>query len=148
MSAFGCRQLNCPSGSKWAGLSWKKGHDIVVKALAFEIRRLGIGAVDSDLTMKNDYAHPTLQKRGDIAVTSDGHHELTNAVDRHPHTDFIIDANVCAMVAADGDWKARWNADKTVLENHTLTQAEDEKFPKHGNNYAAVGYAFFPFVLG
>ena len=55
-------------------------HDVVVKTLAFEIRRLGIGAVDSDFTMKNDCAHPTSQKRGDIAVTSDGHLELTNAV--------------------------------------------------------------------
>ena len=80
-----------------------------------------MGAVDSDFTMKNDYAHPTSQKRGNIAVTSDGHLELSNAVDWQPHTDFIIDAKVCAMVTADGDWKARWNADKTVLENHTLT---------------------------
>ena len=55
---------------------------------------------------------------------------------------------VCAVVTGDGDWKARWNADKTVLENHTLTQAEDEKFRKHETNYAAVGLAFFPFVLG
>ena len=52
------------------------------------------------------------------------------------------------MVTGDGDWKARWNADKTVLENHTLTQAEDEKFRKHENSYAAVGLAFFPLVLG
>ena len=35
-----------------------------------------------------------------------------------------------------------------MLENHTLTQAEDEKFRKHETNYAAVGLAFFPFVLG
>ena len=145
LSAFGYHQLNC---SKWAGRSWKKGHDIVVKALAFEIRRLGMGAVDSDFTMKHDYAHPTSQKRGDIAVTSDGHLELTNAVDRYPRSDFIIDVKVCAMVTADGDWKARWNADKTVLENHTLAKAEDEKFSKHERSYAAVGYAFFPFVLG
>ena len=66
LSAFGYHQLTC---SKWAGRSWKKGHDIVVKALAFEIRRLGMSAVDSDFTMKNDYAHPTSQKRGDIAKT-------------------------------------------------------------------------------
>ena len=51
------------------------------------------------------------------------------------------------MVTADGDWKAQWNADKTVLENHTLTQAEDENFCKHENSYAAVSYAFFPFAL-
>ena len=120
----------------------------MVMALALELSRLGMGAVDLDFTMKNDYAHPTSQKRGDIAVTSDGHLELTNAVDRYPRPDFIIDVKVCAMVTADGDWKARWNADKTVLENHTLTQAEDEKFCKHENSYAAVGYAFFPFVLG
>ena len=52
------------------------------------------------------------------------------------------------MVTGDGDWKARWNADKTVLENHTLAKAEDEKFSKHESSYAAVGYAFSPFVLG
>ena len=53
----------------------------MVKALAFEIRLLGMGAVDLDFTMKNDYAHPTSQQRGDIAVTSDGHLEITNVVD-------------------------------------------------------------------
>ena len=104
-----------PSGLGAHGLG-KKGHDIVVRALAFEIRRLGMGAVDSDFTMKNDYAHPTSQKRGDIAVTSDGHLQITNVVDRHPCSDFIIDVKVCAMVAGEGVWKARWNADKTVLE--------------------------------
>ena len=55
--------------SRGAGRSWKKGHDIVAKALEFEIRRLGMGVVDSGFTMKNDFAHPTSQKRGDIAVT-------------------------------------------------------------------------------
>ena len=52
--------------------------------------------------------------------------------------------DICALII---DWKARWNADKTVLENHFLTQAEDENFPKHETNYAAVGLAFFLFVL-
>ena len=107
-----------------------------------------MGAVELDFTMKNDYAHPTSQKRGDIAVSSDGHLQPTNAVDWHQSPGFIIDVKVCAMVTGDGDWKALWNADKTVLENHTLTQAEDEKFSKHKNRYAAVGYTFFPFVLG
>ena len=50
-------------------------------ALAFEIRRLGMGAVDSDFTVKNDFAHPTSQKRGDIAVTYDGYLQIPNAVD-------------------------------------------------------------------
>ena len=44
--------------------------------------------------------------------------------------------------------RARWNANKTVHENHTLTQAYGEKFRKHETNYAAVYLAFFPFVLG
>ena len=30
------------------------------------------------------------------------------------------------LVTGDGDWKARWNADNTVLENLTLKQAKDE----------------------
>ena len=68
LSAFGYHQLNC---SKWAGCSWKKGHDIVVKALAFEIRRLGMGAVDSDL-------------------------EWVQWI--RTRSDFIIDVKLCAMV--------------------------------------------------
>ena len=62
LSAFGYHQLNC---FKWAGRSWKKGHDIVVKALAFEIRRLGMGAVDSDFTMKNGVDSDFTMKNGE-----------------------------------------------------------------------------------
>ena len=76
----------------------------MVKALAFEIGRLGMGAVDSDFTMKNDYAHPTSQKRGDIAVTSDGHLELTHTVDRHQHTDFIVGPS---QRSGPGAWHVR-----------------------------------------
>ena len=82
--------------------SWKKGH-VKASSLAFEIRQ-----------HQNDYAHLTSQKRGNIAVTSDGHLEITNVVDRHLRSDFIIDVKVCAMKTGDGDWKALWNADKTV----------------------------------
>ena len=48
------------------GLSWKKGHDImiVVKVLAFEIRPLGMSTVDSDFIMRNDYGYPTSQNWG------------------------------------------------------------------------------------
>ena len=106
----------------------------MVKDLAFEIRRLGMDAVDSDFTMKNDYAHPTSQKRGNIAVTSDGHIQIINAVDRHPRSNFIIDVKVCAMVTGDGGWKARWNVNKTELENHNRTQHE---------KFRAAVFAFF-----
>ena len=50
--------------------------------------------------MNNDYTHPNTQKRGDLAVTSDGHLQITNA-------DLINDVKVCAMVTRDGDWKSR-----------------------------------------
>ena len=64
-------------------------------------------AVDSVFTMKNDYAHHTSQKPGDhIAVTSDRHLQIINAVDQHQCSDFIIDVKVCAMVTGDEDWKA------------------------------------------
>ena len=52
------------------------------------------------------------------------------------------------MVTEDGDWNARWSADRTLLENHTLRQAEDEMFRTQETNYAAVCLAFFPFVRG
>ena len=42
-SIFGYHQLNC---KHWAGKSWHEGHDLCVKALAYETRRLGLGAVD------------------------------------------------------------------------------------------------------
>ena len=35
-----------------------------------------------------------------------------------------------------------------VVEKNTLTRAEDAKFRKYTTNYAAVGLAFSPFVLG
>ena len=47
--------------------------------------------------MKNDYAeyaHPTSQKRGDIAVNSDGHLQITNVEDQHQHSDLIFDVKV------------------------------------------------------
>ena len=47
-AAFGYHQPNC---SKWAGRSWKEGHDIVVKALAFEICLHGMGAENMDFIM-------------------------------------------------------------------------------------------------
>ena len=51
------------------------------------------------------------------------------------------------MFIEDGNWKARWNPDKTVPENRTLSQAEDEKFQKHETNSADGGLAFSSFVL-
>ena len=42
----------------------------------------------------------------------------------HQRSDFIVDVQVCAMVTGDGDLKTRWNADKTVLENYTLTHED------------------------
>ena len=47
--------------------------------------------------VKTDYAHPTSQKSGDIAGTSD---DLKFIHYRHPRTDFIVDVQICAMVTA------------------------------------------------
>ena len=84
-----------------------------------------------------------------MGFTYDRHFQLTNAVDQHQQTGFIIDVKVSAMVTGDGDWKARWNANKTALESHTLTQAEDEKFHKHENRTVILlSVMFFPFCSG
>ena len=135
-SIFGYHQLNC---KHWAGKSWHKGHDLCVKALAYETRRLGLGAVDSDHIMKTDYAHSTSQKRGDIAVTADGHFEITNVVDHLPRSDVVIDVKICATVNGAVDWKAKLNANNTKLLNPTLTPSESAKYTNHERNYASVG---------
>ena len=44
---------------------------------AYQTRRLEMGAVDSDFSMKTDNAHPTSQKRVDIAATSNGNLQIT-----------------------------------------------------------------------
>ena len=43
------------------------------------------------------------------------------------------------MVTRECYWKARRNADKTGIENHTLKQVADEKFRKHETIYAFGG---------
>ena len=40
----------------------------MVKALALEIRLHGMGAVDSDFTMKNEYAYPHFHKNEGILL--------------------------------------------------------------------------------
>ena len=49
----------------WALLEERAWYCGQGRALAFESRRLGLGAMDLDFTMKIDFAHPTSQKRGD-----------------------------------------------------------------------------------
>ena len=69
-------------------------------------------------------------------------------IDHLPRSDVVIDVKICATVNGAGDWKAQFNANNTKLLNPTLTQAESAKYTKHERNYASVGMAFVPFVLG
>ena len=68
--------------------------------------------------------------------------------DHLPRSEFIIDVKVCSMVSANGDWKSRWNPDRTKFLNPSLAQKEQSKDTKHASNYAKIGYGFLPFVLG
>ena len=110
-SAFGYHQLNC---SKWVGLSWKKGHDFVVKALTFEMTAWN-GCTGFRLYHEDWQCSSNFTNTGAYCC-------YIWCVDQHPLSIFIIDVKVCAMFIEDGDWKARWNPDKAVPENHTLTQ--------------------------
>ena len=142
---FGYHQLNC---GKHACAAFHKGHDLCVKALSYEVTRLGMGAVDTDSIMKAHYPHRTSQKRGDIAVTSHQNIQIVPSFDHLPRSEFIIDVKVCSMVSANGDWKSRWNPDRTKFLNPSLAQKEQSKDTKHASNYAKIGYGFLPFVLG
>jgi len=142
---FGYHQLTC---GKHASAAFHKGHDICVKALSYEVTRLGMGAVDTDSIMKAHFPHKTTKKRGDIAVISHDNIQIVPSFDHLPRSEFIIDVKVCSMVSAHGDWKSHWNQDRTKLLNPSLAQKEQGKDTKHASNYAKIGYGFFPFVLG
>ena len=63
---MGSHQLNCKKWSHWAGRSWARGHDLVVKAAAYEVRRFTLGAVDNDSQMKANLSHLNSKRRSDI----------------------------------------------------------------------------------
>ena len=69
-------------------------------------------------------------------------------MDHLPGSDVVIDVKICVTVNGAGNWKAKFNANNTKLLNPTLEQAESVKYTKHERNYASVGMAFVPFVLG
>jgi hypothetical protein len=97
---MGTHQLNC---KKWAGRSWGRGHDLIVKALAYEVTQLGLGVVDKDSTMKANHSHLNSKERGDIAFSTDGQLEITNIVDRLPRSELIVDVKMVAVVFSTGD---------------------------------------------
>ena len=81
---MGSHQLNCKKWSHWAGRSWARGHDLVVKAAAYEVRRFTLGAVDNDSQMRANLSHLNSKRRSDIATSTDEQLEITNMVDRLP----------------------------------------------------------------
>ena len=96
-----------------------------VKALAYDTRRLGLGAVDSDhimiMNLNTDYAHSKFQKQGDIAVTADGPVMVTLKSRMLwiilPRSDVVIDVKICATVNGAGDWRAKLSVNNTKLLN-------------------------------
>jgi hypothetical protein len=140
----GAHMLNC---NKWAGRSWGKGHDVVVSAIAFESRRLGHSVVDIDAAMKRKCTHLNSKKRGDMLVRSKDI-EITDKAKGHgvARTQFVVDVKIVAMMDGKGLWNETWNPEKDKFDNPGMQQAEAQKFRKHEEPYAAVGFSFFPFV--
>ena len=140
----GAHMLNC---NKWAGRSWGKGHDVVVAAVAFESRRLGHSVVDIDAAMKKKCTHLNSKKRGDMLVRSKDI-EITDKAKGHgvSRTQFVVDVKIVAMLDGKGSWNETWNSHKCKFDNPGMHQAEAQKFRKHEEPYAAVGFSFFPFV--
>jgi hypothetical protein len=135
---LGTHQLNC---KKWAGRSSAKGHDFVVKAVAYEAKRLGLGALDKDAILKRDRSHLTSKSRCYLALSTNGQLKITNAVDRRhrpPRSELMMAVKIVAVMSSEGDRHARWNNDKTKLLNPAMKQAENTKFAKHEANYSAI----------
>ena len=113
---------------------------------AYEIQLLGMGAVDLNFIMKTDFAQ--IPKNSWILVL------LSNQMDTSKSPILWID--ICTLIyywCQGVLWLlqivigAKWNAEKTVFENHTLKQANEEMFRKHENSYAAMGIAVSPLFL-
>ena len=115
--------------------------------MAYEARRLGLDAVDKDPLLKQNFAHLTSKKRGDLAISTNGQLEITNVVDRLPRSELMLDIKIVAVVSSERDWHARWNQEKTKMLNPTMQNAEKTKFTKHEANYAAISRSFLPFVV-
>jgi hypothetical protein len=63
--ASGHHRLNCP---QYAGKSWAQRHNLVVSAVGFENRRLGLSVVDIDAAMRKLSTHLNSLARGDILI--------------------------------------------------------------------------------
>ena len=140
----GYHRLNC---SRWAGRSWAQGHNLVVAALAYENRRLGLAVVDLDAAMRRQCTHLTSQARGDILVRTN-EVEITDRAQGHgtARKNFVIDVKTVAMVDGNGVWDERWNTATSQHDNPGLLTAEQTKYRKHEAQYAQTGHSFVAFV--
>jgi hypothetical protein len=140
----GYHRLNC---SRWAGRSWAQGHNVVVAALGFENRRLGLSVVDIDAAMRRQCTHFNSQARGDILIRSTDL-EITDCALGYgcPRKQFVIDVKTVAMVDSNGKWGERWNAQMAQYDNPGMSHAEQEKYRKHELAYSHTGYSFVAFI--
>ena len=124
-----------------------QGHNLVVSAIAYENRRLGLSVVDMDATMRRQYTHINSQAPGDFLVrTTDL--QITDRAQGHntSRKQFVLDVKTVAMVDSNGAWRERWNAQAHQFDNPGMIVAEQAKYRKHENQYAHVGYSFVAFV--
>ena len=139
---YAYHRINC---NKWASHSWARGHNLVVEAVAFETRRLGLSVVDRDATMRRQFSHLRSQARGDLFVQA-ADVDITDRVNHCPRKAFVIDVKTVAMVDSSGSWDERWNAQTAAFDNPGLAAAEAQKYRKHEAAYVNIGYSFVAFV--
>ncbi len=120
---------------------------VVVAALGFENRRLGLSVVDIDAAMRRQCTHLNSQARGDILIRSTDL-EITDCAQGYgcSRKQFVIDVKTVAMVDSNGQWGERWNARLGQHDNPGMSAAEQEKYRKHELAYSHTGYSFVAFV--
>ena len=105
---------------------------MVVAALGFENRRLGLSVVDIDADMRRQCTHFNSQVRADILVRFTDL-EITNCALGYgcSRKQFVIDVKIVAMVDSSVKWAKRWNARTERHDNHGMAAAEQENYRKH-----------------
>jgi hypothetical protein len=140
---FGHHRINC---KQWAGRSWRAAHDKVQNALAYELRRLTISAVDNDAQLRHNYSHFTSHKRGGLAVNALPTDLQALSAGNVPRSQFIIDVHIKSMINRQGQWTGAYNPQLSCYTNSTISQKEMVKHTKHAQPYENISFGFVPFV--
>ena len=138
--ALCCRQ--------WAGRGWGRGHDVVVDAIANEIKLVGMPVNTDKNFMARHCSHISsgstgdayVQTRGELLVTPKVHGQMIGG-----RSNWIYDVTIDAVLQENGKWNGTFSSNG-AFSNACLESSEKEKYCKHEASYANLNFGFLAFA--